>query len=200
MEDLREGLAYVAKTPAVLAIMAAALIPHIFSFPYQILMPVFQKDVFQVGPESLGLLMAAPGVGAVITLLTLAAFSHRIKRSGGLLIWGLLALAGFLILFSRSTSVPMAMLALTGVGGCQMIFMNSTNSMLQTIVPDELRGRVMSIYMLDRGLAPIGALLAGVGAHYLGAPTTVTLMGGIVACLAVLLAWRVPQLRQIESH
>jgi len=77
--------------------------------------------------------------------------------------------------------------------------MNSTNAMLQSIVPDELRGRVMSIYMLDRGLAPIGALLAGVGAHYFGAPWTVAAMGSIVFVLALVLAWRVPQLRSIES-
>lgn len=199
MTDLKEGLQYVLRTPSVLALMAAALIPHMFSFPYQTLMPVFQKDVLGVGPEALGLLMAAPGVGAVISLTAMAAFGHRMRRTGSVLIVGLIALAGCLILFSRTTSLPLAMLALTGVGACQMIFMNSTNAMLQSIVPDELRGRVMSIYMLDRGLSPAGALLAGLGAHVLGAPTTVTLMGTIVLVLALILAWRVPQLRAIES-
>ena len=199
MEDLREGLAFVVKTPSVLALMTAALVPHIFSFPYQTLMPVFQKDVLQVGPEGLGMLMAAPGIGAVITLLGMAAFADRIKRSGSLLIFGLLALGGCLILFSRTSSLPLAMLCLIGVGSCQMIFLNSTNAMLQSIVPDELRGRVMSIYMLDRGLTPIGALLAGLGAHFFGAPDTVTAMGAIVIVMATLVAWRVPQLRSIES-
>jgi MFS family permease len=199
MEDLREGLAYVVKTPAVLALMAAALVPHIFSFPYQTLMPVFQKDVLQVGPEGLGLLMAGPGLGAVVTLLVMAATANRVKRNGSILMVGLVALGTCLILFSRATSLPMAMLCLIGVGSCQMIFLNSTNAMLQSIVPDHLRGRVMSIYMLDRGLTPIGALLAGVGAHYFGAPDTVTVMGSIVILLAVMVAWRVPQLRSIES-
>ena len=78
-------------------------------------------------------------------------------------------------------------------------FLNSTNAMLQSIVPDELRGRVMSIYMLDRGLTPIGALLAGLGSHFFGAPDTVTAMGSIVIIMAILVAWRVPQLRSIES-
>jgi MFS family permease len=199
LADLKEGLRYVAKTPAVLAIMAAALIPHMFSFPYQVLMPVFQKDVLNLGPEALGLLMAAPGVGAVLALITLAATAHRWKRSGSLLMAGLIALGICLILFSRTTSLPVAMLALTGVGACQMVFMNSTNAMLQSIVPDELRGRVMSIYMLDRGLSPMGALLAGVGAHFIGAPLTVTIMGSIVLLLALVVAWRVPQLRSLET-
>jgi len=199
MEDMREGLTYVAKNPSVLAIMAAALIPHIFSFPYQTLMPVFQKDVLQVGPAGLGLLMAAPGFGAVVTLIILAASASRFRRTGTILIGALLGLGTSLILFSRATSLPLAMVCLVAVGGTQMIFMNSTNAMLQSIVPDELRGRVMSIYMLDRGLAPIGALLAGVGAHYFGAPWTVAAMGSIVFVLALVLAWRVPQLRSIES-
>jgi MFS transporter, DHA1 family, staphyloferrin A biosynthesis exporter len=199
LADMKEGLRYVAKTPSVLALMTAALIPHVFSFPYQVLMPVFQKDVLNLGPEALGLLMAAPGVGAVIALVSLAATAHRMKRNGSILIVGLVALGACLIFFSRTTSLPLAMLALTGVGACQMIFMNSTNAMLQSIVPDELRGRVMSIYMLDRGLAPIGALLAGLGAHLIGAPLTVTIMGSIVLTLALVLAWRVPHLRSIET-
>ena len=70
---------------------------------------------------------------------------------------------------------------------------------MQSIVPDELRGRVMSIYMLDRGLSPTGAVLAGVGAHFIGAPLTVSIMGSIVIFLALIVAWRVPQLRSIET-
>lgn len=199
MADLKEGLRYVTKTPSVLAIVAAALVPHIFSFPYQVLMPVFQKDVLGVGPEALGLLMAAPGAGAVVTLLIMAAASHRINRSGGLLLVGLISLGVCLILFSRTTSLALSMVALTGVGACQMLFLTTTNAMLQSIVPDELRGRVLSIYMLDRGLTPIGAVLAGLGAHFLGAPATVSIMGVIVLMFGLVLAWRVPQLRSIET-
>ena len=67
--------------------------------------------------------------------------------------------------------------------------------MIQLIVPDRLRGRVMSIYALDRGLMPVGSLFAGVCAHYVGAPVTVTLMGAIVIVLALLIAWRAPVVR-----
>lgn len=199
LSDMKEGFAYVRSSPTVLALMAAALVPVVFSQPYQTLMPVFQKDVLGVGPEGLGLLMAAPGVGAVATLFVLAALAHRMRRSGSVLLAGLMALGVSLVLFSYASSLPVALFALTIVGGCQMVFMTTTNTMLQSVVPDELRGRVMSIYMLDRGLAPLGAFLAGLGAHYLGAPATVASMGVLVLILAVALAWRVPHLRSIEA-
>jgi MFS family permease len=199
MADMMEGFKYVKSSPTVLALMAAALVPVVFSQPYQTLMPVFQKDVFQVGPEGLGLLMAAPGIGGLVTLLVLAAMAERLKRSGTLLLVGLMALGISLMLFSRTESLTIAILSLTVVGCSQMIFITTTNTMLQSVVPDELRGRVMSIYLLDRGLAPVGALLAGVSAHYLGAPTTVGWMGSVVLVLAFVLLWRVPHLRTIEA-
>ncbi len=80
--NLKEGFAYVWSTPAVLALMALAYVPRIFAVPYQTLMPVFQKDVLKIGPEGLGLLMAAPGLGAVIAVLTMASLGSRIKRQG----------------------------------------------------------------------------------------------------------------------
>jgi hypothetical protein len=80
-----------------------------------------------------------------------------------------------------------------------MLFLASTNTMLMLIVPDELRGRVMSLYMLDRGLMPAGALFAGVVAHFIGAPSTVATMGAIVIVLALLVAWRVPAIRALET-
>jgi hypothetical protein len=80
-----------------------------------------------------------------------------------------------------------------------MFFLASTATMLQLIVPDDLRGRVMSLYMLDRGIMPVGALFAGTTAHFVGAPLTVAIMGGIVIVLALLVAWWVPAIRTLES-
>ena len=197
LANLKEGLAYVWSNPTVLALMMAAYVPRVFAVPYQTLMPVFQKDVLGVGPEGLGLLMAAPGVGAVLSVLILSTAAHGIRRKGLLLLWSLVCLGGFLILFSRIKSFPVALLALVGVGACQIMFMATTNTLLQMLTPDALRGRVMSLYMLDRGLMPAGALMAGVTAHFVGAPSTVAFMGGIVIVLALLVAWRVPRMRQL---
>lgn len=199
LANLKEGLAYVWSTPTVLALMITAYVPRVFAVPYQSLMPVFQKDVLKVGPDGLGMLMAAPGLGAVLAVLMLASVASRIKRQGILLLASLILLGASLVLFSRITSFPLAMLVLIAVGSCQILFMATTNTMLQMIVPDALRGRVMSLYMLDRGLMPAGALMAGVTAHFAGAPATVSTMGFIVIFLALLVAWRVPIIRDLET-
>jgi MFS transporter, DHA1 family, staphyloferrin A biosynthesis exporter len=199
LTNLKEGFAYVWSTPAVLALMILAYVPRIFAVPYQTLMPVFQKDVLGVGPEGLGLLMAAPGVGAVLSVLVLASLTNRVKRQGLLLVGSIIILGAFLILFSQITSFWLALVVLVAVGGFQMLFLASTNTMLMLIVPDELRGRVMSLYMLDRGLMPAGALFAGVVAHFIGGPLTVAIMGAIVIVLALMVAWRVPAIRALET-
>lgn len=195
--SLKEGFAYVWSTPAVLALMTLAYVPRVFAVPYQTLMPVFQKDVLKVGPEGLGLLMAAPGVGALIAVLTLASMSNRMRRQGLFLVTSIVILGLFLILFSRITYFPLALVSLVAVGIFQMLFLASTSTILQLIVPDELRGRVMSLYMLDRGFMPAGALFAGVAAHVVGAPATVATMGAIVVVLALIVAWRVPAIRAL---
>jgi MFS transporter, DHA1 family, staphyloferrin A biosynthesis exporter len=197
--NLKEGFAYVWHTPAVLALMTLAYVPRVFAVPYQTLMPVFQKDVLQIGPDGLGLLMAAPGVGAVIAVMTLASLSKRIKRQGLFLLVSIVVLGFFLVLFSQITWFPLALVTLVIVGAFQMFFLASTATILQLIVPDELRGRVLSLYMLDRGFMPLGALFAGATAHFIGAPTTVAIMGAIVIVLTGIVAWRIPAIRRLES-
>ncbi len=197
--NLKEGFAYVWHTPVVLALMTLAYVPRIFAVPYQTLMPVFQKDVLKIGPDGLGLLMAAPGVGAVIAVLTLASLGKRIKRQGLFLLANIVALGFFLVLFSQITWFPLALLTLVIVGAFQMFFLASTATILQLIVPDELRGRVLSLYMLDRGFMPLGALFAGTAAHFIGAPSTVATMGAMVVVLTGIVAWRIPAIRRLES-
>lgn len=195
--NLKEGLAYVWSNPAVFALMTAALIPRIIAMPYQTLMPVFQKDVLHVGPEGLGVLLAAPGLGAAMAGFMLATLSSRVKRQGVLLLVSLVALGMSMMLFSWTSSFPLAIVFLIFNGAFQIFYMATTNTMLQVIVPDHLRGRVMSIYMLDRGLMPIGALTAGISAHWIGAPATVSLMGLTVVLLGLLVAWRAPVVRHL---
>ena len=199
LANLKEGFSYVWSTPAVLALMILAYVPRIFAVPYQTLMPVFQKDVLKVGPEGLGMLMAAPGVGALLAVLILASVVNRLKRQGLFLVGSIVVLGLFLIVFSQIKSFPLALVSLVAAGLFQMFFLASTNTLLQLIVPDELRGRVMSLYMLDRGFMPAGALFAGVTAHFIGAPSTVAIMGTIVVVLALMVAWRVPALRTLET-
>jgi predicted MFS family arabinose efflux permease len=198
--DLREGFAYVWSRPMVLSLIGASLVMQVLAMPYQALMPVFQKDVLQVGPEGLGLMLAAPGLGALTTTLLLAAYARRVKRKGVLLLSTLVLLGVCLILFSTTRSLPVALLALTGVGGFQILFLSTNMTMLQLIVPDELRGRAFSLMMLDRGVAPAGALVAGIMAQYTGAPATTATFGSLVILLALVVAWRLPRLRRFEDE
>jgi MFS family permease len=197
--DLKEGLKYVGSNRLMLALIVCALVPQVFAMPYQTLMPIFQKDVLGVGPEGLGMLLAAPGVGAVPTMLLFASVAHRFHRKGLILLGALILWGTSLILFSQATSFPLAMAALVCVGSCQILFNITSMTMLQLLVPDAFRGRVVSIYMLDHGLQPAGAFLAGVTTSFVGAPLTISMMGLIVILLAVLVGWRVPRLREVEA-
>jgi predicted MFS family arabinose efflux permease len=199
LTNLREGFRYVWSNPVVLAIMVVSLVPRIFTMPYQTLMPIFQKDVLQVGPEGLGMLLAAPGAGALLAMLSVAHFANRAGRTGILLLIALVLQGVTLCLFSQMRSLPWALVTLVAVGGSQIVYMSTTHAVLQMTVPDSLRGRVMSIYMLDRGMMPAGALFAGISAHFVGAPNTVAAMGLIVIILAGIVAWRVPHLRKLET-
>jgi MFS family permease len=196
--NMKEGLRYVWSNTLVLALILIALVPRLLAVPYQTLMPIFQKDVLRVGPAGLGMLMAAPGIGGLIALLAFASIAGRVKRQGVLMLTAVVLLGAFLVIFSQTTSFNLALLTLVGVGGCQVTFNATVNTLLHLTVPDELRGRVMSIYMLDRGLMPAGALLAGTSAHFIGAPATTGLMGFAVLLLGTILACRVPLIRRVK--
>jgi MFS family permease len=198
LANMKEGLAYVWSNTLVLALILSALVPRLLAVPYQTLMPIFQKDVLGVGPAGLGMLMAAPGVGGLFALLTLASITGRIRRQGFLMLTAVILLGIFLVIFSQTTSFHLALLSLVAVGSCQVMFNATVNTLLHLTIPDQLRGRVMSIYMLDRGLMPAGALLAGTSAHFIGAPATTGIMGFAVILLGIYLAWRVPVVRRIE--
>ena len=138
--------------------------------PYAVLMPVFADRILHGGPSGLGLLMGASGIGALCGGLALA------SRTGlrGLGRWVALAAAGFgvsLVLFSLSRSFWLSAALLVPVGFCMMVQMASSNTLMQSMVPDALRGRVMAVYsMMFMGMAPFGALFAGLLAERLGAP------------------------------
>ena len=198
--NLKEGLAYVWTTPLIFGLITLSLIPQMLSLPLtQALMPVFSKDVLGVGPDGLGLLLAAPGAGAVIATFGLAVYGERIRRKGMLMLAGLVMLGVFLILFAQTRMLLPGLGMLVGVGAFQMIYMTTVQSVVQVVVPDHLRGRVMSIQMLNQGLGPAGALTAGLSTQLWGAPFTVTAMGALVIVLTIAVAWFIPMVRQIET-
>ncbi len=198
LNNLREGIRYVWGDPVVFAVMATAMIPRLFAMPYQALLPIFQKDVLQVGADGLGLMMAAPGLGAMLAMLSVAHFANRVSRPGLLMLAALVFQGVFLALFALVRTLTLALVTLVIVGGFQVLFMSVSNMVLHMTVPDQLRGRVMSIYMLDRGITPAGALLAGISAHFVGAPYTVLGMGALVLALAAVVILSLPGLRKVR--
>jgi MFS family permease len=190
-----EGFRYAWKTGPVLALLLLIGLVSVVGMPYSVLMPIFADKVLHGGARGLGLLMGAVGLGAIMGSLTLAT---RSGLSGLGRIVGV-ASAGFgvsLILFSFSRSFWLSMAVLVPVGYCLMLQMAASNTLLQTMAPDHMRGRVMGLYsMMFMGMVPIGALGAGFTAARLGAPLTVTICG--VGCLlgSALFARRLPQIR-----
>ena len=145
----KEGVGYLWSNPMVVTLMAVALVPAVFAMPHQALMPIFQKDVLGVGPEGLGLMMAAPGLGAVVGLLLLASIGSGIMRKG-LFLLGCMELLGLsLIFFSQSTTFSLALLTLMGVGGFHALFGGLLASMCGGIVPNPATWRHWGSVWLD---------------------------------------------------
>jgi MFS transporter, DHA1 family, staphyloferrin A biosynthesis exporter len=183
--NLQEGAAFIWKNPALRAQMAIGLVPSMIAMPYSALLPIFAADVLHVGPEGFGLLMAAPGLGAVVGTLSLASLPN-LERKGLLLLGSLLSFGVLLVLLALSRSFALDLLLLVAIGAAQMASITTNQTLVQLLVPDELRGRVMGVYMLNQGLYPLGSLFAGALADVLGAPPAVAIMGVLVTAFALL--------------
>ena len=184
--NIAEGFGYVIKTKPILALLVLLGLVSLMGMPYAVLMPIFADQILGGGSSTLGFLMGASGVGALTAALTLAARKHVF----GLGRWVVFACGAFgvaIILFSFSRNFYLSALLLVPAGFSMMTQMSSSNTLIQAMIPDELRGRVMSVYsMMFMGLAPIGALLAGSLAGLIGAPETVALGGAICVLGAVI--------------
>ncbi len=196
--NVHEGVAFIWKNPALRVQMALALVPSVIAMPYAALLPIFAADVLQVGPEGFGLLMAAPGLGAVVGTLFLASLPN-LERKGLLLLGSLIVLGVFLVLLALSRSFFLDLALLTVIGAVQMAAVTTNQTLVQLLTPDNLRGRVMGVYMLNQGLFPLGSMFAGALAEKLGAPTAVLIMGSAVAILALLYVRQVPRVDALAS-
>lgn len=184
--ELRDGFRYVAGAPTIRALLLLLAFVSLTGVPYMVLMPIFAGDVLHGGPHTLGLLTASIGVGAVSGALWLA------SRRGLVGLGRVVPLAGAtfgagLIAFACSRTLWLSMPLLAVTGGGMMIQMAASNTLLQTEVEDDKRGRVMSFYtMAFFGMMPLGSLLAGLLGARIGAPRTVV-VGGVATLFAVLL-------------
>lgn len=181
-QTLLEGFRYVGETTPIRVILVHIGVTSLIGVPYIVLMPIFADRILHGGPGGYGVLMAASGLGSLAAALTLAS---RTKVQG-LGKWITISTATFgigLVAFSHSTRFWLSAGLLVVIGFSLMLQMGAANTLVQSMVPDRLRGRVMSVYsMMLMGMAPLGALVAGQLEKRLGAPLTV-LSGGVL-CLA----------------
>jgi MFS family permease len=190
-----EGYRFVLRNSAILSLMALLGIISIIAMPYTVLMPIFADRILHGGSEALGMLMGFTGVGALAAALALA----RRRNVQGLMRWVAVASGGFgvsLVAFAASRSLWLSAAILVPVGFFMMLQLAASNTLVQTMVPDELRGRVMSVHaMMFIGMAPFGSLLAGAAADRIGAPGTVA-CGGVISIVAAAVFWmRLPRIR-----
>lgn len=195
LAHIAEGFRFAWQAEPIRALLLLIGLVSLTGLPYMVLMPVFAGKILHGGPEGLGLLMSAAGSGALTGALTLA--SRRGVR--GLGRWVAFAAAGFglgLLAFSLSRIFWLSAVLLVPVGFFMMVQMASSNTLIQSMVPDRLRGRVMALYsMMLMGMAPFGALQAGMVAQHLGAPAALGLGGAISVLGAIWFARRLPSLR-----
>ena len=195
IEDIVEGFRWVGQTRIIRTLLMLLALVSLVGMPYTVLMPIFADKILHGGARGLGILMGATGVGALFGALTLAA-KTGVKGLGR---WVTVTCAMFgisLVLFAFSKWFWVSVALLFPAGYSMMLQMACSNTLIQTMVPNDLRGRVMAMYSMSfMGLAPFGALFGGALAHRVGAPITVAVGG--VACVmgAIWFGRALPQLR-----
>jgi MFS family permease len=192
---LREGLAYTLGHPGIRALLACVMLVSFVAIPYVVLMPVVAREVLGGDARTLGLLMGASGAGALAGAITLAwrhgsqGLGRLIPLSAGLFGVGLVA-------FAACRTLWLCVVLMMATSFAMMLSLASSNALLQSLVEDDKRGRVMSLYtMAFFGTAPIGSLIAGALADRVGAPMTLAL-GGV--CCAVAAAAFAPRLSRLS--
>ncbi|MFL5463403.1 MAG: MFS transporter, partial [Gemmatimonadaceae bacterium] len=196
-EQLKQGFDYIRSSRAVSGLMGVIAIYSIFGFQYLTMMPVVARDVLHTGASGYGLLLTFVGIGALTGALSLAGLGARIRR-GRLFNATAYAFAGLTILFSLTRSVHFAAVVLLFLGLTMLINGALANGILQSVVPDELRGRVMATYVFVYvGFTPIGSFIAGAMARAFGVQWAI-FSGGVVLLLYVLWAfWKYPEIRAV---
>ena len=197
MNDLKGGFAYVRKFMPIRYILYNLALMSFVGMPFAVLMPVFAKDILKGGPETLGFLMASSGLGAIAGALFLAS-RKTVLGLGRLIVIGSIMFGAGLICFAMSTSVLLSAVLLTFTGFGMMVQMVASNTIIQTIVDDDMRGRVMSFFAMSfAGTMPFGSLYAGSLASSIGAPRTLIISGIVCIAVALLFYRRLKPMREV---
>jgi MFS family permease len=196
--DMFEGITLAWKAPIFLALFTLLGIVTFCTKPYTQFMPVFARDILDVGAPGLGFLLMAPGAGAIVGGLTLASV-RRFPKAHHLLFFLGAGFGSAIIFFAGSRYFPLSLLFLFIAGGFQTTFLSFTATLLQSHADETNRGRIMALYgLINRGLGPMGSFPFGLVATAIGAPWTVTICGLLTIGLVGYLALYRPQLQQAQ--
>lgn len=195
-----EGLTFVRRTPIILSTMLLDFVATFFGSATALL-PIFARDVLQVGAQGYGVLYAAPALGSIVAGVCMAFYAHKVTRQGAAILVAVAAYAGFTILFGLSHVFALSIAALAGVGASDTVSMILRQTVRQTVTPDALRGRMTSVGMVFfMGGPQLGELEAGLVARAIGAPFSVV-TGGMAALIATaLIASRAINLRRYRDR
>ena len=194
LRSLAEGLRYVRSQPMILTLLVLGVVPMMLGMPYQSLLPIFADKVFGMGAQGFGLLISIGGLGSLLATLIVAG-AGDLRRKGLIQLVALLSLGITLVAFSQTGWLPLALIVLFGVGASQMTYSTLNQTRLQTSISDEMRGRVMSLYMLEVGLVPAGSFAAGIVAEQAGAPAAVAGLGTMIIAIALFALLKLKDLR-----
>jgi MFS family permease len=184
--SFKEGWNYIAKNPTTRAFLFMSWVLPLFIIPnFNALPPIFAKDVFEGGPDTLGILLSAIGVGGIVGGFVTASLG-QMERRGLLQLGALLFLSFSLIAFAFTTTLWMGFICMALAGFFEMIYLTTNMTLLQLSIPDAIRGRVTGIVSLRSGLMPIGAFFAGIGADFVGPQVMTILLGSICGAIAVI--------------
>lgn len=197
LRNVIDGLKYVRGDLLLLSLIPLYLIPWITQNTSNNFLPIFARDILKIGASGYGFLQAAPGLGALASLIALAAMPFQ-RVNGSLLLLTSTFLGIALVLFSVSAWPPLSMTALLVVGGMITSFMTINTALIQSHVSDAMRGRVMSLREIANGVGPAGSLIFGAIAERSSAPFALELLG--IACIAVsfLLAFLLSRVRLVH--
>lgn len=196
--DLLEGFRYIWSEKSIAALMVLAFVIAMFGWNFSTLMPVMAKDVLGQGETGFGMLRAANGFGSVFGALLVTYLSTRVGRGRRLSTLNLI-FPITLVAFAFAPSFPLALIGIALVGVAIIPQLSLCNMLIQSIIPDEIRGRVMSVYtLMIFGATPLGALLAGIMADRIGAPWTIAISAATVIVMSVIIRLMVPRLKALE--
>ena len=197
LADLKEGVRYVWQDKPILQLIVMSFIPNFLVQPCLYLLPVFAGAVLHRGPEIYGTLLSINGIGGLTAAIVIASFGFILKKGLASLLMLTVATIGAIML-GLSHWLPLSILAVALIGFSQSTFRTSNGTLIQTLVPDSLRGRVMSVYHFDHGFTPLASFLIGLFADFYSPTGAVTVVGmiGLVLSIYFLLAFH--RVRQLE--